>query len=552
MVGALAARLTESASGFKAVFRNRNLRLLELAWSGSVIGHYGYAVGLGVFAYQMAGAAAVGLVYLLRMLPAAIASPFASVLGDRYPRIRVMLASDLVRAGLTAAAAAVVATDAPAAVVYALSSLVAVVGTAFRPAQVAVLPSLSTMPNELTAANVVATTIEGLGMFVGPALAGLLLTFTGTTAIFVASALAFLLSAALLVLIESPEGQARSAGRVTIADELLAGFRVIWREGSLRLLVGLITAQTLVAGAINVLIVVSALELLDLGQPGVGFLDAAVGVGGLLGAVVVVPLVGGRKLSPPFLAGILFWGVPMVVLGVWPEPTAAFVLFALVGVGSTLVDVAGFTLLQRAVDDAVLARVFGVVETLFYVSIGVGALLVAPLVAWLGVQGALIVTGAFLPVLVVLLGARVFRIDEAASAPVQEVELLRGVPMFAPLPLMVLEKLALKLVRGEVTAGTEVIRQGDVGDRYYVVAAGELDAAVDGAVVASMGCGQGFGEIALLRDIPRTATVVARTDAELYALERDDFIGAVTGHLPSAEAAHSVVAVRLSSVLGAA
>ena len=212
-------------------------------------------------------------------------------------------------------------------------------------------------------------------------------------------------------------------------------------------------AQTIVAGAINVLIVVSALELLDLGQPGVGFLDASVGVGGLLGVVAVLPLVGRRKRSPPFLAGVLLWGVPVAVLGLWPEPVAAILLFGLVGVGSTLVDVAGFTLLQRAVDDAVLARVFGVVEALFYVSIGAGALLAPALIAWLGVQGALIAIGAFLPALVLALGSRVFRIDAAAFAPVVQVELQCEVSMLAPLSLLALERLALKLIPSGLPPG---------------------------------------------------------------------------------------------------
>jgi MFS family permease len=221
---------------------------------------------------------------------------------------------------------------------------------------------------------------------------------------------------------------------------------------------------------------------------------------------------------------------------------------ALVGVGNTLVDVAGFTMLQRIAPDEVLARVFGVVETVFYLAIGVGSLLAPLLVETAGVRWALVVVGLFLPVVVVLLARRIVDIDAEAIVPLHELELLGLVPMFAPLPELALERVARQLVPVEAEAGSEIIRQGDEGDRFYVIDEGEVDVVADGRQIASLGRGGGFGEIALLRDVPRTATVTARTPVKLYALERDAFLAAVTGHSASEEAADALIVSRMSSI----
>ncbi len=538
-------------SGVRTVFRNRDLRLLELAWVGSVIGHYGYQVALGVYAYEAGGAAAVGAMFVLRTL-GALATPPAAALGDRYPRVWVMFASDLLRAVFVALTLLVVVTDAPVALVYVLAGLVAVVGTAFRPAQVAVLPQLARTPEELTMANVVATTVEGLGMFVGPALAGLVLAVSGLEATFALMAAALLWSALMLLPIKEPRTSRGSRERTPLREHLFRGFGVTWRTPDLRLLTGVLSGQALTAGCINVLIVVTALGLLELGQGGVGLLDAAVGIGGLVGAFVIVPLVGRRRLTVPLVIGALLWGLPLVVIGAWPQTASAFLALALVGVGNTLVDVAGFTLLQRIAPDDVLARVFGVVETVFYLAIGAGSILAALLVEGLGARWALALVGLFLPVLVLVMHRRILRIDERAAVPAHEIELLGLLSMFAPLPPLALERLARELRPVEVAAGTGVVVQGDPGDLFYVIDEGQFEVFVDKQPVATLGHGDGFGEIALLRDQPRMATVVARTSAKLYALERDVFLAAVTGYGESEEAANALVVARLSSVLGRA
>jgi MFS family permease len=544
----LRRRLSESLRAFSAVFANADLRRVELAWGGSVVGQWGYEVALAVFAYRAGGATAVGLVALARLIPAAVVAPFAALLGDRFRRKRIMVAADLARVCTTGAAAAAVFAGAPAIVVYALAVLTALASTAFGPAQSAALPSLARTPEELTAANATSATLESVGFFLGPALGGVLLAVTSVGAVFAATAGLFLWSALVLSRIATDSRGDPATEVESIGREALAGFRAIFGERRLRLVVGLYGAQTLIAGVMRVLVVVTALQILDLGPSGVGFLNSADGVGALAGVLVLLGVITTGRLSGVFGLGILMWGAPLIVLGVWPSVPLALLCFGVIGVGNVLVDVAGLTLLQRTAPDKVRARVFGVFESVFLATIGIGAIVAPVLIAAFGPQGALIAAGAGLSVVVLLFWRRLATVDAPALVPERELTLLRNIPIFAPLPPVTLEQLASQLSHVRVTAGDVVFREGEHGDRFYVVEKGEVTVDPEGRPAVTLGRGGYFGEIALLRDVPRTAMVTARTDVELWALERDIFIAAVTGHAPSAEAADAVVASHLGSV----
>jgi MFS family permease len=544
MIGSARARLHESLRALHAVFLNRDLRRIQLALVGSVTGEWAFAIALAVYAFEKGGAAGVGLVGLIRFLPSALAAPFAAVLGDRFPRGRVMVVADLLRAGATGAAGAAALVGAHEGVVYALAGAVSLVSMAFRPAQAALLPSLARTPEELTAANVASTTIESVGSFVGPALGGLLLALSSAGTVFIACALTFVWSAALVLGIRGGPSPAEPEAHGIVA-EALAGFRAIAAQARLRLVVALYAAQTLVAGALNVLTVVAAFELLHLGKSGPGLLNSAVGVGGLAGAIVALALVGRRRLGADFGLGLVLWGIPIALIGVWPERAPAFVFLALVGVGNTLVDVAALTLLQRAAPDEVLARVFGVIESLLVGAIGLGAILAPLLDSLLGIRGALIASGLLLLALTGLAWRQLTSLDEETTVPAQQLALLGRLPMFAPLPAPTLEHLARALRSVAVRAGENVVREGETGDRFYVVGSGELEVYGRGGLLATLGPSDYFGEIALLREVPRTATVTAKSDAKLLTLERDEFVAAVTGHPESREAADAVIGARL-------
>lgn len=547
-MNALRRRIGESSAAFKDVAQNDELRRLELAWAAHIVGHWAYIVAVSVYAYGVGGEAAVGLLLLLRFVPAGLIAPFAGLLADRYPRERVLLAVNLSRLVLVSATALCVFLEVEPVVVYVLAVAGAIATTPFRSAQAALTPSLARSPSELTAANAVASTIESMAAFLGPALAGLLLGLTSSASVFVVTTGLVAVSTWFVVRIHAPRSaREREVEPATLASEALAGFRTLAREPSLRVLVGLFTAQTFVAGAVQVYVVVAAIELLDLGEGGVGYLNSAMGVGALVGGILAFSLTGARRLSPAFMLGVVLWGVPLIALGLWPVAGLALILLALLGVGNSLVDVAAFTLVQRAVPDEVLARVFGVIQMLWLVSVGVGAIVAPVLIDWLGLEGALIATGASLPALVLLLGRKVARIDAAARPPdAGELRILASVPIFAPLPGVTLEHLAGRLVPMRLEPGTMIVREGDSGDRFYIVSEGEVDVSQDGALLSQLQAGGYFGEISLIRDIPRTATVTARTAVVLYALDREEFLAAVTGHPQAAEAAETVMSARLA------
>ena len=529
------------------VFGNPNLRRVALAFIGFTAAEWGTWIAIMVFAYEASGVAAAAGIGVIQLIPAAIFAPFASVLGDRYRRERVLLAGYLLQALSVGATAAALLAQAPVPAIYALAALVATSITLTRPAQGSLLPTLARTPEELTAANVAVGWIESLSMFGGPALTGVLLGVWGPGVVFAAMSGALLCSALMVARI-----QARSAPTPAHGDsvpgmlgELLGGFHALVGGRQPRVIICLMGAHFVLEGAIDVLFVVLSFRILDLGSAGVGFLNAAFGVGGIVGAGLTMLLVARRRLAPPLFGGAAAWGGALVAIGLFPNRIAAPVLIGVAGVGRPLIDVAGRTLLQRVVPDRVLSRVFGVLEGLYMAGLAVGLAVIPALFALIGVRATFVVAGAFLPVLFLLLSRRLAEVDASATVPETRLTLLRSLPIFAPLPAPTIERVASRLIPLEANAGTPIVRQGEPGDRFYIISDGEVIVSRDNRDVASLGGGGFFGEIALLRDAPRNATVTARTNVRFYALERDDFLEVVTGHPQSAEAAEAVTRKRL-------
>jgi predicted MFS family arabinose efflux permease len=538
-------RLSESLTAFRDVYRNQNLRRLQLAFAGSVAGQYAFAIAIAVFAYRHGGATSVGVMALVRTIPAAVLAPFVSGFGDRFRQERVMLAADVLRALLVSSIALVVFAHGPIVLVFFLAAFGPICGTAFHPAEAALLPTLARTPEELTAANVSTATIESVGSFIGPALGGLALAAWGVGPTLLLTVGTYIWSALMVVRVH-PDRSAvvprEEAAPGSAVAEAFAGFRAVLADRNLRVIMGLFGAQTVVAGAMGVLVVVTALQLLDLGTAGVGWLYAATGVGGIIGAGVTMVLVGRRRLAGDFGIGLLLWGIPFLIMGIWPNAVVALLMLGVLGIGNTLVDVSGLTLLQRNAPEAVRSRVFGVFESMVAGTIGLGAILAPLLIAVAGIRVALVATGLFLPILAGLLWRRLVSLDSGDPA---HLDLLRSLPLFAPLPPQALERLARSLEPVRVAAGEVLFHAGDEGDRFYVIESGEL--AIELATgTKTEGPGGWVGEIALLRDVPRTATVRAVTDADLLALDRDEFLGAVTGHDPANVAANEIVGERLA------
>ena len=538
-------RARESLAVVAAVFRNPDLRRVELAWGASITGEWLHFIALGVFAYEVGGALGVGVIGFVRMLPAAAIAPFAAYLGDRFRRERFLVALSFVGAAALggSAIAVVVHSD---GVVVALTAVAAVALTLYRPAHQALLPSLAKTPAELVSCNGATSMIEGVATLAGPLLAGLLVAVGGAEAAFSVAA-AFLLGAGLALARTRVEGRVGGiAGKLHVRRDLLGGLSVLAQDAHARLIAGLMLAQTFVRGCLNVLIVVTVFQVLERDSAYVGYLAAALGVGGLLGAVAAFTL-SGRSLARPFGVALLFWGIPIALVAAWPNDVAALLLLAVIGVANSIEDVAGFTLLQRLVDDTVLTRVLGAFWGLAMAGVAVGSLVASALVETLGAKAALVVVGAVLPLLTAAAWLRLRKVDDAAAVPEAELALIATVPMLTPLPIAAKEQLARRLVPVSVDAGDTVIREGDAGDRFYIVVSGELEVVSGGRRVIARGPGDYFGEIALLREVPRTATVTALTDAELYALDRDDFLAAATGHSAGRAAGDAIVEARLAA-----
>jgi MFS family permease len=535
---ALAAHVAAAGRALGEVAHDRSLRRVQLAWTGCITAEWGQTVALAVVAYAAGGPSAVGALVLVRSLPAAVIGPFAAGLADRYPRERVLFAVLLARTAILGAIAVVLQADGPLGLVFGLAALDATVYSLFWPAHSALLPALASTPERLTAANVSSTTIENLGGLVGPLLSGVALA-VATPAVAVALASGTLaLSALAIAPVRVP--------RAPVPDEpdgghpLLAGFRVLRHQAEPRLVVCLYLAQTLCLGALGVLVVVVAIDVHDAGEPTVGYLHAAIGAGGMLGALGSMVLVGRPHMARVFLASLLLWGLAMTGTAVAPAVVPAAVLLALLGAGNALVDVAAITLLQRLVDGHVLARVLGVFEGLWWAMLGLGGVLASVLVDGLGARPAIAAVGALLPLLALVTWAATARLDQHATIRARDVELLGQLPMFRGLGPRELEGLALAVEVVDVAPGTCIIREGDVGDRFYVIDQGEVEI-VARSGTTRFGPGSHFGEIALLRSVPRTATVTAVTATSLLALDRDDFLGVLAGHRPGWEAADAAV-----------
>ena len=435
---------------------------------------------------------------------------------------------------------------AAAPVVYALATLVSVAGTPFRPAEAAFTPSLVASPAELGAANVVAAAIESVGIFAGPASGGLIVAWTSIATAFFVTAAAVAVSALLILRIPARAGPREPVEEGSVAAELLGGLRAILRDRKIALLVGLFAAQTFVDGLLGVLIAVVALSYLDAGASAVGWLNAASGIGGIVGAAVAGILVGRGRLAGDFGLGVVLFCLPLALVAAWRNEPAALLFLAVVGVGNTLTDVAGVTLLQRVAPDAVIGRVFGVLETLLLLTVGLGAAAAPALVAGLGTRGALVAAGLLLPVLVLPAWRILRRIDLAAKVPTRELELLRSVPFLSSLPEATVERLARLALRQSAAAGEQIVEQGTTGERFYVIDVGAADVFVDGSHVSTLMAGDYFGEIALVRDVPRTASVRTHEPSILLTLSRDEFLAAVVGHAASRASAETVVARRLA------
>ena len=554
-MGRISDPVREAGSSLATVFGNPGLRRVNLAFAGSAIGDWAYATAIVVWVYGVGGVTAVGVWATLRLILMAVVTPFASTFVDRLPRKTVMIASDLTRATLVLVVAGLIATDAPEITVYVIATLGSLAGSPFRPALAALLPQLVGRPEELTAANGTASTLESLAFFVGPAIGGLLLGITSVQVVVLLNALTFLWSAALVSRITVPvqsvatpavdaTDDGTAAPEESFLAESMAGFGEIWRRADLRLVTLIYCTQTVVAGASIVFGVAIAVQMTSFGAHAVGYLDSILGIGAILGGLVAIARASSRRLASDFGIGVLFWALPLLLIAVWPQTLAAFTAMFVIGVANPVVDVNASTIIQRLAPDEVLGRVFGALETGLMASMGLGSVLMPLLIHAMGLRWAL-ATLAFMMAVVVLPAMFYLRRLDATLREPEGLALLRRVSLFAPVEAKSLELIAQQLIRLEVGVGEQIIHEGEEGDRFYIVESGQMAATFRGELLSVLSAGDPFGEIALLRDVPRTATVTAQEATVLLALERADFLAAVTGNSEVSNRVDDLIARRI-------
>lgn len=534
------SELVASARAFGRSFRTPSLARVLTALFAFSMAEWAAYVAVAVYAFQEGGTRSLGVISTLTLVVAAVTAPIGSVLGDRYRRERVLMLAYLgLTLGTAATAFAMLAGLAPA-LVYGAAIVSAALLTLVRPTHNAVLPSLAPTPGDLTAAYAATGFIEGVCVMLGPLLAAIVfaanVSFSAPGTVNAILAL-LLVVGTVLVATAAPAADGAPAARdkapaPSLRREVVEGLRTAWVDPRPRLLLGLLGLVSFTLGVIDVMIVVLAFEVLGTGDAGVGVLNVALGIGSIVGATLAVVVTGRRRLFGAFRASVLLAGLPVAATAAFP--VAAPVTLGLSSSGMSLGHVVGVTMLQRLVPDAKLTRVFGALESMYMAGEGIGALVTSIVVVAMGPRWTLIVGGLLFPIVGFVVRRRIADLDVGVRVPDEEMAVLRRTPIFGMLPGPTLERIARDAVPVDVQARSVVIREGDRGDRYYVIASGAVRVDGTGAAGVTLGPGEGFGEIALLRDVPRTATVTATTDVRLLALHRDEFLMALTGEAHAA------------------
>jgi predicted MFS family arabinose efflux permease len=518
------------------VLRSRELRRVQLAFLAfSMCEH---ATWLAVFVYALArgGASEVGIVAVVQLAPAVVLSPLSSYAGDRFPPQRALAVGYGVQSVAMTATAAAMWQDMPI-VAYLFAALAATAISFIRPVMGALLPGVTHAPADLVAANVVAGLIQQVGILAGPVGAGLLLAIGSPATVFAAAGLATGAACVAIALIRTDDGSgaAGAAARRPDAGDALrvvfAGFATLRRHQRLRILLGIVALAGLLSGVGSIVFVVFADVRLDGGGGTSGLLAAAYGVGGLTGALGATRLVRSNSIGGQLLLAGTLLGLAMLGAA-WAETTVpALVSIAMMGAAESLLVLTATVSIQRQAPPAVLSRIFGIVEGTQMATIAGGSALVSLLVARWSLTAAFLAIGASMILTLALFGSMLRRHGDVLP-PVDDETVARLLddPVLAALSAPTIERLARNAERRRFAAGETIVRQGEPGDHYFLVVDGVVDISQDGHHLRFLPAGRSFGEIALLRDMPRTATATSSTDSEVLAVGRDDFLEAVTGH----------------------
>ena len=527
------------------VVKSPPLRRLLLAYLVFNTTEWATWIAILVWAFDSGGASAAGLIAVFQLVPATLVAPFAASMGDRMRRDRALSLGYAIQAASMLTVGVCLVVGAPTPLVFITAAVAATSIVLTRPVHNAIVPEIADSPAQITAGNSASSTLEGVAVFLGPLLTGVLLELSGPGSVFLVLGTASIGSALITWSLPLRRVFERSSDAEGTVRATISGLKELRRNAGALLLTWVVGAQFVVIGVLDILTVVLGIDVLGMGPSGPGILTSALGVGGLVGAAATVVLIGRQRLSPAVAFGMLVTGIPVALVAWATIPPVAWVLLAMSGLGKAFVDVAGRTLLQRAVPPATLSRIFGVQESLLMGGTAVGSAIAPLLVAHLGARGAFLATGIFLPAVGLLAWTQIRRLDAQALQPGPSFGLFSAIPLFAALPQRTLEQLSRQAGVVSRPRGAVIFEQGSEGDLVYVVAQGSVNVIKSGKVVAVTSAGGYFGEIALLREVPRTATISANEDVVLYTLGREEFLTAVTGSSQSHEIASTEARRRL-------
>jgi predicted MFS family arabinose efflux permease len=536
------------AQAVREVADNPGIRRIEAAWTIGIGADWAFLVALLIVAYEAGGALGVGVLGVIRMIPPAFVGPFTDVVVSRLRGDRALVAVNLVRAASAIATAGILVAGWAPELAYVLAGVCAAADAIVRPIQIALMPALARTPAELVAANVTSSFGEGVGAFVGPLIGGAIAVAAGPPAAAAVAGVAFLAAAGAVVglrFVSDVDARGGAAARAGSGAVVVRALRTLRLDPDVALVFLDFGGQVFVRGMLTTLIVVASIELLGLGDSGVGLLNAAIGLGGFVGALGAIGLTRIRRLALAFCVALAFWGLPIAVIGVWPVAALAAIGLFVTGVSNAILDVSGFTILQRGIPDDERVPVLGLFEGMVAVGAALGAIAGSLAVEVFGPRGALGIAGAILPILAVATWPRVSRLDDRGLVTEREATALRAIPLFAPLPLTAIDRLADAARPVTFQPGDVIMRQGEPGDRYVAITGGTVAIEIDERFVTSCTTGEGIGEIALLRRVPRTATATATTVVTGYALRAEDFLAAVAGPR-SLVAANAMIEERLA------
>ena len=529
--------MAESSARYRDVLRVRDFRLLVIAFLVDQVGGWAYNVVLIVWVFDrthsptwIAAATASGWV------PRMLISPYAGVLADRYERTNVMLASALCSFLTMTGVALVVARNGPPALALGLGAVTICFAAAYRPAAGAVLPDVVS-ERELVTANAIFGGLENLVVVLGPGIGGLVLVAGSPAAGVTFNALTFLIAALLVIRVKVRSHGAAGAEGENVLAQFAAGLRALRAAPMVVVLIVFCYLDSAVYGASTV-VYVPLSERLGTGSNGYSYLIAAASLGGVLLAFLANKFAASTRLAPLILLGMLMLALPYAATAGLHHVWLVTPLMVIAGGGMLIVDVLAITAIQRDLPNEVLSRVFGLFEAGVPGTLLIASFVTASLLHAFGLTTTLLAIGFGFSGAAVLGLMPLWRADRRAMAAVRALEpriqLLESLDLFAGASRLAVERLARAAVETSAPSGHVVIREGDEADALWVLVSGEVEVTARGEAararrLRTMGPGSYFGEIGLLRRMPRTATVRALEPCELLRIDGPDFLDAVQG-----------------------